>query len=93
MLDNKSINVAYDFVRGEGDEVVGMKLTGLGVDNILEAIINKIPCPKGSETEPLEAMIFDSVFNSFRGIIAYFRVFNCILLMASKYMYNVVECG
>ena len=53
--------------------------TGLGVDNILEAIINKIPCPKGSETEPLEAMIFDSVFNSFRGIIAYFRVFNGII--------------
>ena len=53
--------------------------TGLGVDNILEAIINKIPCPKGSETEPLEAMIFDSVFNSFRGIIAYFRVFNGVI--------------
>ena len=35
--------------------------TGLGVDKILEAVINKIPCPKGSETEPLEAMIFDSV--------------------------------
>ena len=53
--------------------------TGLGVDNILEAIINKIPCPKGSEKEPLEAMIFDSVFNSFRGIIAYFRVFNGVI--------------
>ena len=53
--------------------------TGLGVDNILEAIINKIPCPKGSETEPLDAMIFDSVFNSFRGIIAYFRVFNGVI--------------
>jgi GTP-binding protein LepA len=53
--------------------------TGLGVDNILEAIINKIPSPKGSETEPLEAMIFDSVFNSFRGIIAYFRVFNGVI--------------
>ena len=53
--------------------------TGLGIDNILEAIINKIPYPKGSETEPLEAMIFDSVFNSFRGIIAYFRVFNGVI--------------
>ncbi|MAT67690.1 MAG: translation elongation factor 4 [Parvicellaceae bacterium] len=53
--------------------------TGLGVDNILEAIINKIPSPKGSENEPLEAMIFDSVFNSFRGIIAYFRVFNGVI--------------
>ena len=53
--------------------------TGLGVDNILQAIINKIPSPKGSENEPLEAMIFDSVFNSFRGIIAYFRVFNGVI--------------
>ena len=53
--------------------------TGLGVDNILQAIINKIPNPKGSEDEPLEAMIFDSVFNSFRGIIAYFRVFNGVI--------------
>ena len=53
--------------------------TGLGVDNILKAIINKIPSPEGSENQPLEAMIFDSVFNSFRGIIAYFRVFNGVI--------------
>ena len=53
--------------------------TGLGVDNILEAIISKVPSPEGSESEPLEAMIFDSVFNSFRGIIAYFRVFNGVI--------------
>jgi GTP-binding protein LepA len=53
--------------------------TGLGVDNILEAIIHKIPSPEGSENQPLEAMVFDSVFNSFRGIIAYFRVFNGVI--------------
>ena len=53
--------------------------TGLGVDNILQAIINKIPSPQGSENQPLEAMIFDSVFNSFRGVIAYFRVFNGVI--------------
>ncbi len=53
--------------------------TGLGVDNILKAIISKIPSPKGSENQPLEAMVFDSVFNSFRGIIAYFRVFNGVI--------------
>ncbi|HIP35284.1 MAG TPA: elongation factor 4 [Crocinitomix sp.] len=50
--------------------------TGLGVDKILEAIVNRIPAPKGDPNAPLQAMIFDSVFNSFRGIIAYFRVFN-----------------
>ena len=53
--------------------------TGLGVDNNLEAIIEKIPAPKGQDNAPLEAMIFDSVFNPFRGIIAYFRVFNGVI--------------
>ena len=54
--------------------------TGLGIDTIiLERIINKIPAPKGNDDEPLQAMIFDSVFNSFRGIIAYFRVFNGVI--------------
>lgn len=50
--------------------------TGLGVDKILEAIIERIPAPKGNPEAPLQAMIFDSVFNPFRGIIAYYRVLN-----------------
>ena len=50
--------------------------TGYGVDTILEHIIHKVPAPKGDPEAPLQALIFDSVFNSFRGIIAYFRVFN-----------------
>ena len=50
--------------------------TGMGIDLILEAIIHKIPSPKGDPEAPLQALIFDSVFNSFRGIIAYFRIFN-----------------
>jgi GTP-binding protein LepA len=50
--------------------------TGIGVDGILEAIVGRIPAPKGNPTEPLQALIFDSVFNSFRGIIVYFRVLN-----------------
>ncbi len=49
---------------------------GLGIDDILEAIVNRIPAPKGNTDEPLQAMIFDSVFNPFRGIEVYFRVFN-----------------
>ncbi len=48
--------------------------TGLGVDDILRAIIERIPAPKGDEDGQLQAMIFDSVFNPFRGIIAYYRV-------------------
>ena len=50
--------------------------TGMGVDAILEAIVERVPAPKGDSEAPLQAMIFDSVFNSFRGIIAYFRVLN-----------------
>lgn len=50
--------------------------TGLGVDKILEAIVERIPAPKGDPEAPLQALIFDSVFNSYRGIIAYYRIYN-----------------
>jgi GTP-binding protein LepA len=48
--------------------------TGFGVDLILEAIVKRIPPPAGNPDEPLRALIFDSMYNSFRGVIAYFRV-------------------
>ena len=50
--------------------------TGEGVDKIFEAIINRIPAPEGNPEAPLQAMIFDSVFDKYRGVIAYFRIFN-----------------
>lgn len=50
--------------------------TGIGVDEILEAIVERIPAPQGDPAAPLQALIFDSVFNSFRGIIAYFKIVN-----------------
>ncbi|MBL7888910.1 MAG: elongation factor 4 [Bacteroidia bacterium] len=50
--------------------------TGMGVHDILAAIVERIPPPKGDPNGPLQALIFDSVFNSFRGIIAYFRIYN-----------------
>jgi GTP-binding protein LepA len=74
-------------------ELIGCKMediipasgkTGLGVDKILEAVIHKIPSPKGDENAPLQAMIFDSVFNSFRGIIAYYRVKNGVIKKGQK---------
>ncbi len=69
-----------DLIGCSADDVIQASgKTGLGVDNILRAIIDKIPSPKGTDEAPLEAMIFDSVFNPFRGIIAYFRVFNGII--------------
>lgn len=50
--------------------------TGLGIQEILDAIINRIPAPKGDPKAPLQALIFDSLFNAYRGVIAYFRVMN-----------------
>jgi GTP-binding protein LepA len=74
-------------------ELIGCKIediiqasgkTGLGVDQILDAVINRIPAPKGDENAPLQAMIFDSVFNPFRGIIAYYRIRNGVLKKGQK---------
>lgn len=74
--------------------------TGLGVDQILEAIIHRIPAPKGDPEAPLQALIFDSVFNSFRGIIAYYRVLNGsikkgdkVKFMATEKVYHADEVG
>ncbi len=74
--------------------------TGLGVDKILEAVVKRIPAPKGDESAPLQAMIFDSVFNPFRGIIAYYRVKNGVLKKGQKVRflntgrdYNADEVG
>ena len=50
--------------------------TGVGIEEILDAIVERVPAPKGDENAPLQALIFDSVFNSYRGIIGYFRVMN-----------------
>ena len=50
--------------------------TGFGVDKILQAVIERIPAPKGNVDEPLQALVFDSVYNSFRGVETYFRVIN-----------------
>ncbi len=50
--------------------------TGIGIDGVLDAIVNRIPPPKGNPVAPLQALIFDSVFNSFRGIIVYYRILN-----------------
>ena len=60
---------AKDIIRASGK-------TGQGVDEILDAIVDRIPAPKGDANAPLQAIIFDSVFNPFRGIIAYFKIIN-----------------
>jgi GTP-binding protein LepA len=58
------------------DILLASARTGVGVDAILEAIVNRIPPPKGNPDIPLQALIFDSIFNSFRGIIVYYRIMN-----------------
>jgi len=58
------------------DVIPASAKTGLGIDNILKAIIEVIPPPKGESNKPLQALIFDSVFNPFRGIETYFRIIN-----------------
>lgn len=82
-----------DIIRASGK-------TGMGIDLILEAIINKVPAPSGDPEAPLQALIFDSVFNSFRGIIAYFRIFNgqiakgdFVKFFATGKEYNADEIG
>lgn len=58
------------------DILLASAKTGFGIPEILEAIVHRVPAPKGDTEAPLQALIFDSVFNSFRGIIAYFRIYN-----------------
>ncbi len=74
--------------------------TGMGIDEVLEAIINRIPCPKGDPNAPLQALIFDSIFNSYRGIIANFRIFNgelrkgdFVKFFATEHEYHADEIG
>jgi GTP-binding protein LepA len=74
--------------------------TGFGVENILKAIIERVPAPKGDPDAPLQALIFDSVYNTFRGIETYFRVFNGeikkgqkIKFVATDKEYNADEVG
>ncbi len=66
-----------DLLGCEREEILSCSAkTGVGVPEILEAIVHRIPAPKGNPNAPLQALIFDSVFNPFRGIISYFRIFN-----------------
>jgi GTP-binding protein LepA len=83
-----------------GDILAASGKTGLGVPEILEAIVERVPAPVGDPEAPLQALIFDSVFNPFRGIIAYFKVVNGTLrkgervkFVATKKEYEADEIG
>ena len=68
----------------EEDILLASGKTGIGIEPILQAIVERIPAPKGDPGAPLQALIFDSVFNSFRGIIVYYRIFNGSLKKGDK---------
>lgn len=96
-------------VVGEIEEIIGLDCSGailasakegLGIDEILEAIVERVPSPQDTVTEPLRALIFDSYYDSYRGVIVYFRVMDGtvkkgdrILLMASGKEYEIDELG
>jgi GTP-binding protein LepA len=66
-----------DLLGCDHDEILAVSAkAGIGIDQVLDAIIERIPCPKGDPEAPLQALIFDSLFNPFRGVVAYFRIFN-----------------
>ena len=65
--------------------------TGLGIQEILTAIIDRIPAPKGSPDEPLQALIFDSVYNPFRGVETYFRVINGTIKKGQKIQFIATQ--
>lgn len=66
------------------DVLMASARMGIGIEEILEAIVEKVPAPQGDPDAPLQALIFDSVFNSFRGIIAYFKVANGVIRKGDK---------
>jgi GTP-binding protein LepA len=74
-----------DLIGCERDSILSASgKTGLGVEDILEAIVDRVPYPKGDTEAPLQAMVFDSMFNSFRGIIAYYRIMNGTIRKGDK---------
>ncbi len=84
MIDQVSDQI-IDLLGCEKDDIIlASGKTGQGVENIMTAIVEKIPPPSGDEKGPLQALIFDSVFNSFRGVIIYYRILNGSLKKGEK---------
>lgn len=83
-----------------GDAVLASAKAGIGIQEILEQVVTKVPAPTGDPEEPLQALIFDSEFDQYRGVIPSIRIINGIVkkgdrirMMASKAEYEVVEVG
>jgi len=84
MIEEMSDQI-IDLIGCEKEEIIlASGKTGIGIDDILAAIVDRIPAPEGDPDGPLQALIFDSMFNSFRGVIAYFRIINGVLKKGDK---------
>ena len=106
-IDLKSAQV--DMVKQQLVEIMGIDESeiilcsareGIGISEVLEAVVNRIPAPKGDPKAPLQALIFDSMFNSYRGVVAYVRIFQGeiktdmpIKFFAHKNTFEVAEVG
>jgi len=76
MIDEVSDQI-IDLIGCDKEEIIlASGKTGIGIEDVLNAVVDRIPAPKGSEDAPLQAVIFDSMFNAYRGVIAYFRIVN-----------------
>jgi len=75
----------------DSDIIPASAKTGVGIQEILEAIVDRVPAPVGDEEAPLQALIFDSVFNPFRGIEAYFKVVNGTIRKGDKVKFFATE--
>ena len=84
MIEEVSDQV-IDLIGCKQEEIVlASGKSGIGIQDIMDAIVTRVPAPKGSDDAPLQALVFDSMFNSFRGVIAYFRVMNGIIRKGDK---------
>ena len=98
-----------DWVKNEIEDVIGIEAqdaplisakNGIGIEDVLEAVITKIPAPRGSADNPLQALIFDSVYDSYKGVIVFCRIMEGtvskgtkIKMMATGASFDVVEAG
>ena len=88
-----------DLIGFDEDEIILTSAkTGVGIKDLLDAVVKKVPCPKGDEKEPLQALIFDSIFDSYRGVVIAARIFNgslkvgdTIKMMETGATYEVVD--
>lgn len=83
-----------------GDAVLASAKSGIGIEEVLEAVVNKMPPPRGDEEAPLRALIFDSLYDSYKGVIIYVRVMDGIIkpgmkikMMATEKVFEVTEVG